>query len=141
MLNFSEVRVIPARLFGLILLAVLALLMNGCLASVESQQARSTVVEALARGDELAFARPDGPVDFEFPRDHGPHEEYRTEWWYYTGNLADADENEYGYQLTFFRSGLTPDEYVRVSDLATNLRSQIAALNSPISSGEGEVGR
>ena len=41
----------------------------------------------------------------EFPRDHGPHFDYRTEWWYLTGNLRSADGHEFGYELTFFRYG------------------------------------
>jgi predicted secreted hydrolase len=41
-----------------------------------------------------------------FPEDHGAHPEYRTEWWYFTGNLTDRKGNRYGYQLTFFRYGL-----------------------------------
>jgi predicted secreted hydrolase len=43
---------------------------------------------------------------FSFPRDHYAHEEFRTEWWYYTGHLKTNGGGEYGYQLTFFRSGL-----------------------------------
>ncbi len=43
--------------------------------------------------------------DFEFPRDHAAHEQYRIEWWYYTGNLISADGKKFGYQLTFFRTG------------------------------------
>lgn len=43
---------------------------------------------------------------FAFPRDHYAHDEYRTEWWYYTGHLRTADGEEYGYQVTFFRSGV-----------------------------------
>ena len=27
---------------------------------------------------------------FAFPADHGPHPEFRIEWWYVTANLADA---------------------------------------------------
>lgn len=99
---------------------MLTFLATGCGMAAEPQSTRSTVVEVLARGDDLAYARPTGPIDFEFPRDHGAHEEYRTEWWYYTGNLTDDDGDEYGYQLTFFRSALTPDEPDRTSDLATN---------------------
>jgi predicted secreted hydrolase len=45
------------------------------------------------------------PRTWEFPRDHGAHPEYRTEWWYFTGNLEDQKGNLYGYQLTFFRHG------------------------------------
>lgn len=43
---------------------------------------------------------------WSFPRDLGAHPEYRTEWWYFTGNLTDETGNVYGYQLTFFRHGL-----------------------------------
>jgi len=45
---------------------------------------------------------------YEFPRDHGPHREFKTEWWYATGTLADAEGHEYGFQLTFFREGISP---------------------------------
>jgi predicted secreted hydrolase len=41
----------------------------------------------------------------EFPRDHGPHFNYQTEWWYLTGNLRTTDGHEFGYELTFFRHG------------------------------------
>jgi predicted secreted hydrolase len=43
---------------------------------------------------------------FSFPRDHYAHEDFRTEWWYYTGHLRSQGGEEYGYQVTFFRSGL-----------------------------------
>ena len=43
---------------------------------------------------------------FSFPRDHFSHDEYRTEWWYYTGHLRTQSAERYGYQVTFFRSGL-----------------------------------
>ncbi len=46
------------------------------------------------------------PQVWNFPRDHGSHLEYRTEWWYFTGNLSDNAGSRYGYQLTFFRQGL-----------------------------------
>ena len=45
---------------------------------------------------------------FAFPQDHASHPEYKVEWWYYTGNVADADGRRYGYQLTFFRIGVDP---------------------------------
>ena len=43
---------------------------------------------------------------WHFPRDHGAHPDYRTEWWYFTGNLVDERSGRHGYQLTFFRHGL-----------------------------------
>jgi predicted secreted hydrolase len=44
-----------------------------------------------------------GPCNFVFPRDHGAHSDFRTEWWYYTGNLSASTGKRYGFQLTFFR--------------------------------------
>ena len=43
---------------------------------------------------------------YEFPRDHFNHPDYRTEWWYYTGNLKAADGHRFGFELTFFRQGV-----------------------------------
>ena len=43
------------------------------------------------------------PRPLSFPRDHGAHPEYRTEWWYITGWL-DAPGEPMGFQITFFRS-------------------------------------
>jgi predicted secreted hydrolase len=45
---------------------------------------------------------------FEFPRDHGPHEGFRQEWWYVTGNLDGANGERFGFELTFFRFALAP---------------------------------
>ncbi|MCZ2156016.1 MAG: hypothetical protein LC114_19310 [Bryobacterales bacterium] len=42
---------------------------------------------------------------YSFPRDFFDHPEYRTEWWYFTGNLTAADGRAFGYELTFFRHG------------------------------------
>lgn len=47
------------------------------------------------------FALP--PARLQFPRDHGAHPDFRTEWWYITGH-ARAGEREFGFQVTFFRS-------------------------------------
>lgn len=57
---------------------------------------------------EDGFARVLSPRQFHFPADHGPHNEYRTEWWYFTGNLHDSEGRKFGYQLTFFRFALKP---------------------------------
>jgi predicted secreted hydrolase len=70
-------------------------------------QATIAVREALA-GDDAGFARALAPRPFAFPADHGPHPDFRTEWWYYTGNLTAADGRHFGFQLTFFRTALAP---------------------------------
>ncbi|HIA51882.1 MAG TPA: carotenoid 1,2-hydratase [Candidatus Melainabacteria bacterium] len=53
---------------------------------------------------------------FSFPRDHASHEDFKTEWWYYTGHLKSEDGNKYGYELTFFRSGVSPSEKSQSKD-------------------------
>ena len=45
---------------------------------------------------------------YEFPRDHHLHEKFKTEWWYYTGNLTNERGRRFGYELTFFRQGIRP---------------------------------
>lgn len=67
-----------------------------------------------------AFARVLAPPDIELPRDHGPHYDYQTEWWYYTGHLEATDGRRFGYQLTFFRRGLTPGPPPEGPGLRTN---------------------
>ena len=47
---------------------------------------------------------------YEFPRDHGSHDSFRTEWWYYTGHLETAEGRRFGFELTFFRRGIAPDQ-------------------------------
>jgi predicted secreted hydrolase len=66
--------------------------------------------EVLSSEEVEKFARVLGPRKFVFPEDHGPHSEYRVEWWYFTGYLQDQEQNDYGYELTFFRFALTHDE-------------------------------
>jgi len=58
--------------------------------------------------DENGYLSVTGPCNLEIPKDHGDHPGYRTEWWYYTGNLRSETGNQYGFQLTFFRSQISP---------------------------------
>ena len=45
---------------------------------------------------------------YKFPRDHGAHADFKTEWWYFTGQLRSTDGREFGYELTWFREGVLP---------------------------------
>ena len=45
---------------------------------------------------------------FSFPGDHGPHPDFRIEWWYLTANLTDADGHACGVQWTLFRQAMKP---------------------------------
>ncbi|XBQ17615.1 MAG: lipocalin-like domain-containing protein [Oceanicaulis sp.] len=56
------------------------------------------------------FAVPQRGYEFDFPKDHGPHPDYRIEWWYLTAVLQGEDGREYGAQWTLFRSALAPED-------------------------------
>ncbi len=88
------------------------------------QPAPTTNAESLAEtlgpsADDEAYARVRGPAPLNFPADHGAHPDYRTEWWYFTGNLTTETGHDYGFQLTFFRSALAPTHQDRDSAWAT----------------------
>lgn len=81
-------------------------LLGGCAGDADPGEGRLSIGELLGGGDTL-HARAVDVRPFTFPADHGPHPEFRTEWWYFTGNLTADDGHEFGYQLTFFRSALS----------------------------------
>jgi predicted secreted hydrolase len=71
-----------------------------------------TVLLELADGSERStdtWKKVVAPRPFLFPDDHAAHEDYRVEWWYYTGNLQTVDGRRFGFELTFFRAGV--DKY------------------------------
>ena len=54
------------------------------------------------------FVAADGSHTLTFPADFGAHPDFRTEWWYYTGNLQTSEGRHFGFELTIFRVGLLP---------------------------------
>ena len=80
----------------------------------------ASVTALLAGEDPGGFARATAPRAFRFPDDHGPHPEFRHEWWYFTGNLRAPDGRRFGYQVTFFRFALSPEPPGRGSRWATS---------------------
>ena len=98
-------------------IAVLLTLTEGPLSSARGPVvATLSVAEALSGNRLESFARAEAPLDIVFPRDHGPHPEFRSEWWYWTGNLRTTGGRHLGFQLTFFRSALMPGPPARGSD-------------------------
>lgn len=83
---------------------------------------RASLVAQAAPADATGFARAQRGNELVFPRDQGPHNDYQTEWWYYTGNLESETGEHFGYQLTFFRRALVPPDQQaeRASDWATD---------------------
>jgi len=43
---------------------------------------------------------------YSFPRDHGSHDQFGLEWWYFTGHLSNESGQQFGYELTFFRKAI-----------------------------------
>ncbi len=82
-------------------------------------QAWLSVTEALGGDGTSGFAQAMAPRTFSFPADHGPHPEYRIEWWYFTGNLGTPEGRRFGYELTFFRTALAPEAAERESRWGT----------------------
>jgi len=78
-----------------------------------------SVAEALAGGPVEGFERALATRIFSFPADHGAHDGFRTEWWYFTGTLFADDGRALGYQLTFFRNALVPHPPESRSELRT----------------------
>ena len=50
----------------------------------------------------------DPSYQITFPRDHGPHKNFRIEWWYFTANLKSQSIENLGVQWTLFKSNVTP---------------------------------
>lgn len=103
-------------------LALVAAIASGSVAgdSVSpAQRSRNTIGEVLGAAPQ-GFARAMAPREFHFPADHGPHPDFRSEWWYFTGNVADPRGRRFGFQLTFFRFALSSRTPVRASSWASN---------------------
>lgn len=60
----------------------------------------------LGEPDAQGYAQAESVVPFVFPRDHGPHPSFRSEWWYLTANVHNQRGDEFGVQFTVFRQAL-----------------------------------
>jgi predicted secreted hydrolase len=79
------------------------------LAIIADESNAGSRLSELLDADADGFAKALTPREFSFPRDHGPHPEFRNEWWYITGNLDDESGRRFGFEFTVFRFSLTPD--------------------------------
>ena len=68
----------------------------------------SRLSQLLSDDGATGYATATEPRIFSFPADHGPHPEFRNEWWYLTGNLDGQNGERFGFELTIFRFLLTP---------------------------------
>lgn len=86
-----------------IILGTMAWLLGGC---EPTEPDGAGVSATLSVEDTAGFERAKSIRAFQFPKDHGPHPDFRDEWWYVTGNLEDPNARRFGFQITFFRHGL-----------------------------------
>ena len=95
--------------FRSVLVVSLLVLLISC-APATAPSAEVQVPESATLQGEIpaGFIAADGSRPLTFPQDLGPHEDFRTEWWYYTGNLQTPDGRHFGFELTIFRVGLLP---------------------------------
>lgn len=97
------------RVTGMLL--AVTLLVTGCNSSTQLSATNAMSLADAFAGDATGnFARVLREHEFNFPRDHAAHPEYRQEWWYFTGNLQSAEGHRYGYEFTIFRFALKPPQ-------------------------------
>ena len=107
------------RIGSLVLVVALVVLAIVLIRSLQPPTVGAEIVGLRSTDSIAGFARADVVRAFAFPVDHGPHPDFQTEWWYYTGNLDAADGRHFGYQLTFFRRAISPTDTTRDSDWGT----------------------
>jgi predicted secreted hydrolase len=97
------------KLFRTRLFFILFVLLSSCAPlTTPSAEIQIPDVSGITENDPSGFAVANGSRQLTFPDDFGAHEEFRTEWWYYTGNLQTLEGRHFGFELTIFRVGLQP---------------------------------
>lgn len=106
--------------WGLMMAASLALSWYWWESQDTHRKELDTTADSLLSAENELFAKVLKPRAFIFPQDHGPHPTYRIEWWYFTGNLQTDMRRKFGYELTFFRFALTPEQNMTPSKWRAN---------------------
>lgn len=95
------------RIFLILLTAVV---FYSCSVNRQKPESRSlSVSEAMGQADTAGFEKAIKERKFIFPDDNGPHPTFRTEWWYFTGNLTTREGKRFGYQFTIFRNAISAE--------------------------------
>jgi predicted secreted hydrolase len=94
----------------------------------------AAVLLAAAGGDARVapvYAPVTAGAGLAFPRDHGAHPAFRTEWWYVTGWVQTRDGKPMGFQVTFFRTRPDVDQANPSAFAARQVLFAHAALADP----------
>lgn len=103
-------------------LLVMALAAAGC--DVRQQDANTTSLKEALVVDTTGYARANPAYRISFPEDHGAHPDFYLEWWYFTGNLENAEGQSFGYQFTTFRNAMAPPDAEAYAGTAPSARSE-----------------
>lgn len=107
-----------ARCLGWVFTWIAACAAAGCSPSGDSEAPLS--VGGRLSGDTAGYPKVTVPRELRYPADHGPHPEYKHEWWYLTGQLTTDDGRRFGFQLTIFRESISPTPADSASRWATS---------------------
>ena len=97
-----------SRLFSILLVSLTLLLISCAPATIPSAEVQVPDGASLNADIPPGFVAADGSRPLTFPEDFGAHADFRTEWWYYTGNMQTPEGRPFGFELTVFRVGLLP---------------------------------
>lgn len=133
-----------------VLIAILGVFIVGCESPTASKSTtkiaaagRMQLQQLLGEAGAVEYAKVSPKLDISFPSDHGAHPEYRSEWWYVTGNLSNGDGRDFGFQWTLFRSAIGQDQvymaHFGFSDVAaqkhvSEQRFSVQGINANVSS-------
>lgn len=115
LLPYNARAVITRILFSLV---VVPLIFLAACAPAVAPSAEISTPDFADLSDDIppGFTYADSSRPLTFPADFGAHPDFRTEWWYYTGNLETPDGRPFGFELTIFRVGLQPPTVALPSD-------------------------
>ncbi|MFA5010749.1 MAG: lipocalin-like domain-containing protein [Ignavibacteria bacterium] len=104
----------------ILIIIILSLTLYSCSDGTKKYEGKQqSVASAMGSADTAGFEKAMKEKKFEFPKDNGAHPTFRTEWWYFTGNLTSKEGKRFGYQFTIFRNAIAP----LMSDSASKWRS------------------
>ena len=101
---------------------ILLLALGGCAAPEDGPgpDRQGNATRFLTEPSTHEFARVLESRIFRFPEDHAAHNQFRSEWWYFTGNLRNPEGRHFGFELTFFRYAMAPEPLQRRSEWGAN---------------------
>lgn len=116
------------------------ILLSACSGPQDQPVTGMYTVMALTGSNVTGFDRAAEVRKFIFPEDHGEHPGFRTEWWYFTGNIKTENGREFGYQFTIFRNAIKHTNTAGWTDNASSWKSgQIYMAHAALS--DIETGR